>query len=134
MRTYDELITFSTFIDRYKYLRLLGDVGVETFGFNRYLNQAVYSSTEWRHTRNKVIYRDQGCDLGIEDRPIYDKIYIHHINPLTEQMILDNSSLIYSLNNLICVSFNTHNAIHFGDESLLIKDYIPRVQNDTKLW
>lgn len=135
MKTYLELIELPTFEERFKYLELKGAVGTETFGHSRYLNQVLYKTAEWKNLRHKVIVRDEGCDLGILDRPIFDKVYIHHINPITEKQILNRDPLIFDLNNLISVSFNTHQAIHYGAESLLIPDTpLERKPNDTCPW
>ena len=134
IKSYSELIRIPTFFERYKYLKLDGIVGDTTFGFNRYLNQSFYTSTVWRQLRSKIIVRDEGCDLAIPDRPIGGTIFIHHINPITIEMFEDDDPLLYDENNLICVSRDTHSAIHYGDESLIIPDYIPRKPGDTKLW
>lgn len=128
------MLHYNTFEDRYKYLRLHGVVGEDVFGFDRYINQAFYTSRDWRSTRSKVIIRDCGCDLAIADRDIASTIFIHHINPITLEMFEENSPLLYDLDNLVCVSRDTHQAIHYGDESLLIKDYVPRRPGDTTLW
>lgn len=122
IRTYSELIQIPTFEERFKYLQLKGMVGKETFGFDRYLNQNFYRSAAWRRIRDQVIIRDCGCDLGIEDRIIAGKILIHHMNPINDLDILNQTSLLLNPEYLICVSHNTHNAIHYGDENLLIKD------------
>ena len=134
IRTYSELIQLPTFEERFKYLQLSGFVGKETFGFDRYLNQNFYRSAEWRRIRNKVIIRDNGCDLGIEDRQIGSKIIIHHMNPINDSDILNLTSILLNPEYLICVSHNTHNAIHYGDENLLMKDPIVRTKNDTCPW
>ena len=128
------MLHYNTFEDRYKYLRLHGIVGEDVFGFDRYINQAFYTSRDWRSTRSKVIIRDCGCDLAIADRDIVSTIFIHHINPITLEMFEENNPLLYDLDNLVCVSRDTHQAIHYGDESLLIKDYVPRRPGDTTLW
>ena len=133
--SYSELITLPTFEERYRYLRQSGIVAEETFGGHRYLNQAYYRSAEWRQTRNRVIIRDNGCDLGMEGYEIRDRVYIHHINPITADDILNRSPALFDMENLICVSFNTHQAIHYGDESLLpIISFNERTPGDTKLW
>jgi len=134
IRTYSELRTYKTFIDRYNYLKLRGSVGIETFGFDRYLNQVLYRSRRWRRTRDGIILRDNGCDLGVEGYDIYDKIIIHHMNPLTIEDIEDDVDEIYDPEFLISVSFNTHQAIHYGDESLLPKEPIERKPYDTCPW
>ena len=133
-KTYEELVKLKTFKERYRYLKLSGRIGEETFGFNRYLNQVFYRSKEWKQFRNKIIIRDNGCDLGIDGMEIHSKILIHHINPITKKDILERSELLMDENNVICVSHNTHEAIHYGDESLLQDEYIPRRPNDTIPW
>lgn len=133
-KTYSELITLPTFEERYRYLRLQGRVGEDTFGFDRYLNQKFYRSAEWKRIRDYVIVRDNGCDLGIEDRVIHGKIMIHHMNPITEKDILYATDALMNPEYLICVTHNTHNAIHYGDEDLLVKDPIVRTKYDTCPW
>lgn len=134
IRTYSELITLPTFEERYQYLRLGGKVGEETFGFDRYLNQIFYKSQEWRSIRDYVITRDQGCDLGIEDREIFGRILIHHMNPISVEDILHRSEYLLDPEYLISTIKNTHDAIHYGDESLLIVAPIERRRNDTCPW
>jgi hypothetical protein len=134
VRTYTGLLQYHTFEDRFRYLRLRSSVGRSTFGFDRYLNQRFYTSTEWRHVRNQVIARDNGCDLGIEDREIVDRIYIHHMNPMTVEDIEHGNEDILNPDFLISVSHLTHNAIHYGDENLLRKPLVERRPGDTKLW
>jgi len=135
LRTYSELITLPTFEERFEYLKLNGKVGNDTFGFDRYLNQVFYRSKEWKRVRNQVILRDNGCDLAIDDRQIFDRIYIHHMNPLLPDDIVNRSSYLLNPEYLICVSFDTHNAIHYGDASLLPKtQVIERSPNDTAPW
>ncbi len=134
IKTYSELIQLPTFIERYRYLRLTGRVGEDTFGFDRYLNQIFYRSAEWKRVRDLVIVRDNGCDLGIEDRPIYGKILIHHMNPITDKDILNATDILLNPEYLVCVSHITHNAIHYGDENLLITEPIVRTKNDTCPW
>lgn len=134
IRTYSELITLPTFIERYKYLRIGGTVGADTFGFDRYLNQAFYKSEEWKSIRRHVIIRDCGCDLGIEGREIHERILIHHINPISEEDILDRSDLLLNPEYLISTSHRTHNAIHYGDDSILIDMPLERRKNDTCPW
>lgn len=134
IKTYSELITLPTFEERFRYLRLKGVVGKDTFGFDRYLNQKFYRSAEWKRIRDIVIIRDNGCDLGIEDRSIYGKILIHHMNPITEKDIVYASDLLINPEYLICVSHSTHNAIHYGDEDLLMKGPVIRTPNDTCPW
>lgn len=134
IRTYSELITLPTFIERYQYLKLNGRVGEDTFGFDRYLNQIFYQSKEWRSIRDYVITRDNGCDLGITGHEIYGRILIHHMNPITADDILKRSDLLLNPEYLICTIKNTHDAIHYSDESLLITDPIERSKNDTCPW
>ena len=133
-RTYSELITLPTFEERYRYLRIGGRVGEETFGFDRYLNQIFYKSKEWLSIRDQVIARDNGCDLGIPGREIHGRILIHHMNPITVEDILNRSDLLLNPEYLICTVKNTHDAIHYGDENLLNKDPIERTKNDTCPW
>ena len=134
IRTYSELITLPTFEERYRYLKLDGRVGEDTFGFDRYLNQIFYKSKEWRSVRDYVIARDNGCDLGIEGHEIFGKILIHHMNPITKTDILERSDLLLNPEYLICTIKNTHNAIHYGDENLLITTPKERTKNDTCPW
>ena len=134
IRTYSELIKLPTFEERFQYLKLDGNVGVETFGFDRYLNQAFYSSDEWKSIRNQVIIRDNGCDLGIEGREIYKRIIIHHMNPITKEDLLYRTEYLLNPEYMICTMKNTHDAIHYGDENLLFKDPIERKPNDTCPW
>jgi hypothetical protein len=135
IKTYSELITLPTFEERYQYLRLEGEVGKETFGFNRWLNQVFYKSKEWLTFRRDIILRDMGCDLGIEDRAIMGLIMIHHIEPISIDDILHRRiEVLLNPENAISTSLNTHNAIHYGDESLLITAPIERSRNDTCPW
>lgn len=134
IRTYSELRKLNTFKERYDYLRLYGRVGKETFGFDRYLNQIIYKLPEWKLVRDKVIVRDCGCDLGMEGYEIGEKILVHHMNPITMDDIINHSQDIFNPEYLICVSHQTHNAIHYGDESQLILDPIERSPNDTCPW
>lgn len=134
IRTYSELITLPTFEERFRYLRLKGSVGEDTFGFDRYMNQKFYRSAEWKRIRDEVIVRDMGCDLGIEDRVIFDKVLIHHMNPITSKDIRYVTDLLLNPEYLICVSHRTHNAIHYGDEDLLVTAPIARTPNDTCPW
>ena len=133
-RSYRELITYNTFLDRYNYLKLSGKIGEETFGWARYINQILYKSSRWRETRSKIIIRDNACDLAMEGYDLYDRITVHHINPLTLEDIEEDSENIYDLDNLISVSTITHKAIHYGTESLLPKEIIIRTKNDTCPW
>jgi len=133
-KTYLELIQLTTFIDRFRYLNLSGLVGKETFGFNRYLNQILYQSDEWKRCRRDVIVRDNGCDLGCDGFEIYNRILIHHIMPITVEDIVTRNPKVFDLNNLITTSHRTHQAIHYGDESLLETEPIARSKNDTCPW
>lgn len=134
IKTYSELITLPTFEQRFQYLKLGGKVGEETFGFDRYLNQMLYTSRKWRSIRDKVIIRDLGCDLGMSDREIADRILVHHMNPIDKNDILTESKFLLDPEFLICTCRNTHNAIHYGDESLLILGPVIRTANDTCPW
>lgn len=134
IKTYSELISLPTFEERFQYLQLKGSVGKDTFGFDRYLNQNFYRSTAWKRVRDRVIIRDNGCDLGIEDRLICGKVLIHHMNPINARDILDLTEFLLNPEYLICVSHATHNAIHYGDEDLLIKEPVIRMKNDTCPW
>lgn len=133
-RSYREVLQFKSFEDRFNYLKLVGEVGNPTFGYNRYFNQQFYHSSEWRRARNRIILRDNGCDLGMPDYEIHGRIYIHHINPITKQDVEDFSDNLFDPDNLICVTFDTHNAIHFGDERTLPKTPIERAPGDTCPW
>ena len=134
IRCYKELRRLSTFEERYDYLSLGGSVGRETYGFDRHINQAFYRSREWAAIRDNVIVRDNGCDLGIQDREIRDRIYIHHMNPMVAGDIIHGNPDILNPEYLICVTHQTHNAIHYGDKSKLKKPYVERKPNDTRLW
>lgn len=134
IKTYSELISFPTFEERYRYLRLNGLVGKETFGFDRYLNQIFYRSRRWKDIRDYVIIRDNGCDLAADGYDIHGKIIIHHMNPLTLQDIESESEYLLDPEFLISTTLSTHNAIHYGDEGLLIKGPVERVKNDTCPW
>lgn len=134
IRTYSELSKLTTFEERYRYLRLGGRVGEETFGFDRWINQMFYKDPEWLKIRDEVIIRDNGCDLGIEGREIYSRIIVHHMNPITKADILDRSEFLLNPEYLICTVKNTHDAIHYGDENLLITLPMERNVNDTCPW
>lgn len=137
LRTYQELILLPTFEDRYNYLKLNGVPTETTFGGHRQVNQILYSSPEWKNVRRRVIVRDNGCDLGLTDRPITkpNKLLIHHLNPITLDQVINHDPVVFDLNNLICVSYTTHNAIHYGDSSQLIPTQPTiRAPGDTKLW
>lgn len=132
--SYSELITHNSFIDRFRYLKLDGSLGVSTFGFDRYLNQRFYTSKEWKDVRTYVIARDLACDLGVEGYDIHSRVLIHHMNPLRPEDLIHGSSNLIDPENLITTTHTTHNAIHFGDEKALKSDYIPRRPGDTNLW
>lgn len=134
IRRYSELIRLPTFEERFEYLKLCGNVGESTFGFDRYLNQALYTSQKWRTTRDEVLIRDNACDMGLEDWPINGKIIVHHMNPLTLEDIENMPDEIFDPEYLVCVSHNTHQAIHYGDASLLPKLPIERKPGDTCPW
>jgi len=135
IRTYTELSRLPTFKERYQYLRLGGRVGKETFGFDRWINQFFYQrSREWKQVRDHVIVRDNGCDLGIPGHEIYGKILVHHMNPISMEDFERESEFLLEPEFLICTSHNTHNAIHYGDENLLITGPIVRTKNDTCPW
>lgn len=133
-RSYSDLQTLPTFDDRFEYLRLDGAVGASTFGFDRYLNQRFYSSFEWKRARDQVIFRDEGCDLGIPGYDIHVDILIHHMNPMNVDDIIHGEEWIFDPEYLITTTKNTHNAIHYGRENLLPKVVTSRSPNDTKLW
>jgi hypothetical protein len=133
-RTYTELIRIPSFEERFEYLSLKGVVGNTTFGFDRHMNQAFYRSAEWRRIRNHVIARDMGCDLGVEGRIIPHRPIIHHMNPMRIVDLVQGDSDIVDIEYLITTTHQTHNAIHYGDRSLLQKDYVGRSRGDTTLW
>ena len=145
IKSYSELITLPSFEERFRYLQLDGQVGKETFGYDRYLNQMLYNSQEWRRLRDKIIIRDNACDLAHEDHEIPSwrdengkrhgpKILIHHINPISMEDIVNRRPIVFDPENMITTIMATHNAIHYGDESLLLKGPIERTQNDTCPW
>lgn len=134
IRRYSELRLLNTFEERYNYLRIGGYVGESTFGFERYLNQSFYRSREWKRTRDVVIARDEGLDLGVPGYEIYDRVIIHHMNPMTIEDIENGSEDILDPEFLITTTHRTHNAIHYGDQSLLIRPLVERRPGDTKLW
>lgn len=134
IRTYSELIQIPTFEERYEYLRLNGAVGIETFGSDRYINQVFYQSQEWKSIRDFVIMRDNGCDLAMEGYEIHGKIYIHHMNPITIDDVVKMSKYLLNPEYLVATTYNTHNAIHYGDEKLLVTGPIVRSRNDTCPW
>lgn len=135
IKTYSELITLPTFEERYRYLRLDGKVGADTFGFDRYINQVFYQrDPRWKSVRDKVIIRDNGCDLGIEGREIYGRVFVHHMNPIRIEDFERDSEFLLNPEYLITTMHSTHNAIHYGDESLLMLGPIVRTKNDTCPW
>jgi len=134
IRTYSELRRLKTIEERYNYLRLNADVGDVTFGFDRYINQGFYRSSEWRSVRHEVIIRDQACDLGVDGFDIYDRVYIHHMNPMTVADIRDGDDSILNPEFLIATTLRTHNAIHYGSAAGLPPKLVERKPGDTKLW
>ena len=133
-RSYSEMIKLPTFEERFRYLELNGRVGETTFGSKRYLNQILYRTDEWLSVRDKIIIRDNGCDLGIRDRSIEGRVLVHHIEPITIEDVLNRNPKVFDPDNLITISHMTHEAVHYGDENLLIKDPIKRRKNDTCPW
>lgn len=134
MKTYQELMTISSYLERYEYLKLGGTIGYETFGHDRYLNQMLYKSNEWKRFRRDIILRDNGLDMGHEDYIIVDRILVHHINPITVQDVINNRKCVFDPNNVISVSHITHEAIHYGNSSLLCLGPTIRTPNDTIPW
>ena len=135
MKTYSEMIKYQTFSERFRYLQMPSKIGIETFGYERYINQAFYHSAEWHSVRDKVIVRDEGCDLGILDRPIYKHIRVHHMNPIsTEDFERERFQIILDPACLVCVSFDTHNAIHYGTEYSVKIPVGFRRKGDTTPW
>ena len=134
MKTYSELIKIDTFFERYEYLKLDGAVGLETFGVDRYLNQALYTSYEWKRVRNIVITRDNGCDLGIDGMTIPSRIIIHHMNPITIEQVINRDPIIFDPEYLITTQHSTHNAIHYANDQMLSKEPIVRTKGDTCPW
>lgn len=134
IRRYSDLIRLNTFEERLSYLKLNGVVANETFGFDRYLNQQFYKSSEWKKVRQQVIIRDQGCDLGVPGHDIYDQIIVHHMNPITIEDIEHNPEILLDPEYLICVSLDTHNEIHYGIGNNNCSSFVERVPGDTKLW
>lgn len=133
-KSYLECIQLPIFLDRYRYLQIGGFVGKETFGYDRYLNQILYRTAEWKRFRRDMILRDNGCDLGCEGYEIFGNILVHHINPITVEDVVNRNPCIFDPNNVICTSLNTHNAIHYGDETNLITEPVVRKPNDTCPW
>jgi len=134
IRTYHELCKLETFLERFEYLKLTGAVGEATFGYDRYLNQRLYRSVRWKSTRNSVIVRDEGCDLAFPGHEIHGRLLVHHINPISIEDLINEREIVYDLRNLVCVSHRTHQAIHYGDQSLLPKPLVVRHPGDTTLW
>lgn len=134
IRSYSKLIKLQTFEERFDYLKLDGVVGEDTFGFDRYLNQQFYRSREWKRIRDQVILRDNGCDLGVDGYEIHGRVLIHHMNPISTDDIHTMSDFLMNPEYLICVTHRTHNAIHYGDNNLIITAPIERTKNDTCPW
>lgn len=134
IRTYSELIQITDYYDRFEYLKIGGKIGFETFGYDRYLNQILYASPEWRKFRDAIIIRDNGCDMAMPGFEIYNRLTVHHLNALTKEDILNRDPKIFDPENVVCVSHNTHMAIHYGSRDLLPQPIIVRTQNDTCPW
>ena len=134
IKTYSELILLPTFEERFKYLQLNGRVGDDTFGFDRYINQKFYRSADWKRIRDQIIIRDNGCDLALEGYEIYGRILIHHMNPITVKDVELSTEYLMNPEYLVCVTHNTHNAIHYGDEKQIVTGPIVRTKNDTCPW
>lgn len=134
IRCYSDLIQLPTFEERFRYLQLNGSVGKSTFGFDRYINQRFYHSKEWKDVKDLVIVRDMGCDLGIEGRDIFDRVYIHHMNPILVKDILESSDILLNPEFLITTTLSTHNAIHYGDDSIITFAPVERRPNDMCPW
>lgn len=135
-KSYSELVKFDTFEERFRYLMLKGNVGEETFGTRRYLNQMLYHSLKWRRFRDQIIIRDNGCDLGVEGYEFSkdEPVFLHHINPITHEDIVNMNYCLFDPENVICTKFFTHNAIHYGDDSFLNNLFVERMPNDTCPW
>lgn len=134
-KTYTSLSNIDSYEDRFNYLKLDGSVGVDTFGYDRYLNQVFYASKEWKSFRNKIISRDDGCDMGHPEHPIRGMILIHHLNPITKDDVLNRADCLFDPDNVVCVSKETHNAIHYGDDSIIRTNaLVERTANDTCPW
>jgi hypothetical protein len=134
VRSYEELIKLPSFLERFEYCKLNGRVGEDTFGMARYLNQLFYKSKEWKRFRNHIIERDKACDLAMPDMELDKYVYIHHLNPITKEDIINRSSCLMDPDNVVCVSRETHEAIHYGDKSLLPNEWKERTEGDTNLW
>lgn len=133
-RRYSEMRFFDTFEERFEYLKLVGEVGKATFGFDRWVNQQFYNSYEWKQARNFVIMRDEGCDLGVPGHEVHERLMVHHMNPILPDDLMSGSNWVLDPEFLVVVSHRTHNAIHYGDESLLARAPVQRRPGDTKLW
>jgi len=133
-RSYYELRKLRTFEERFEYLKLRGSVGSSTFGFDRYMNQRFYASRQWKHIRDAAIARDEGLDLGMEGYEIFDKVIVHHMNPMTIEDLDKGRESVLDLDELVCTTHQTHNAIHYGDASLLRQPFVERRPGDTQLW
>lgn len=133
-RRYSEMRLFDTFEERFEYLKLVGEVGKATFGFDRWVNQQFYNSYEWKQARNFVIMRDEGCDLGVPGHEVHERLMVHHMNPILPDDLMNGSNWVLDAEFLVVVSHRTHNAIHYGDESLLARAPVQRRPGDTKLW
>lgn len=134
IRTYSEMCRYETLEERFEYLNLAGEVGAETFGFDRWINQHFYRSSAWRQVREFVIVRDNGCDLAVPGYEIYDRPLVHHINPMTPEDLIRNQAWVLDPEYLVTTTRRTHNAIHYGDASLIPKPLVERRPGDTKLW
>lgn len=134
IKSYSELILLPSFYERFKYLQLNGTVGKDTFGYDRYLNQILYNSQEWKRFRDRIIVRDNGCDLACEGYEIHSRILVHHINPISVEDVANRNPMVFDPENVISTTHNTHNAIHYGDENLLITAPVERTKNDTCPW
>ena len=134
IKSYSECILLPTFLERFRYLQIGGYVGKETFGYDRYLNQILYRTPEWKRFRRDMILRDNGCDLAYDGYEIHGNILVHHINPITVEDVINRNPCIFDPNNVICTSLNTHNAIHYSDESILITEPVVRTPYDTCPW
>lgn len=133
-KTYTKMLKYKTFKERFDYLKLDGIVGMYTFGEDRHLNQRLYTSSKWKRIRDEVIIRDMGMDLAIEGMDIFGTLIVHHINPITPDDILNDRYIIYDLDNLVCTSFRTHNALHYGNPNMIPDIIVDRKPGDTKLW
>lgn len=134
MKTYSELCKLKSFDERFEYLKLRGSVGADTFGFDRIFNQKFYRSVEWKRIRDSVILRDNGCDMGLDGYDIYGKIIVHHMNPICLKDIEEVTAVLINPEYLICVSHETHNAIHYGNENSIVRMPETRKENDTCPW